>query len=77
MVLFVFLATLVSLVMLAAGGTVSGPILAMTLKLLPVLGAGFLLGFLVANRLSERSFEVMILGFLVIVGALGVGSTLR
>jgi len=77
MVVYVFLATLTSLVLLALGGAISGFTLGMTLKLLPVLLAGFLAGSAVANRLSDRSFEVMVLGFLVIVGLLGVGSTLR
>lgn len=77
MVLFVFLATLTSLVLLAAGGAISGFTLNLTLRLLPVLLAGFLAGSAVANRLSDRSFEVMVLGFLVVVGLLGVGSTLR
>lgn len=77
MVMFVFLATVSSLVLLALGGAISGSTVGLTLKLLPALLCGFLAGLAVAHRLSERSFEVMVLGFLLIVGVLGVGSSLR
>jgi uncharacterized membrane protein YfcA len=77
MVLFVFLATLTSLVLLAFGGAISGIIVTLMLRLLPVLVLGVLVGFIVANRLSDRSFEIMVLGFLVVVGLLGMSSTLH
>ncbi len=77
MVLFVFLATLTSLVLLAAGGAITAFAVALTLRLLPVLGLGFVGGFVVANRLSDRRFEGLVLAFLVVVGLLGLASALR
>ncbi len=77
MVLFVFLATLTSLVLLAAGGAITAFAVALALRLLPVLGLGFVGGFVVANRLSDRRFEGLVLAFLVVVGLLGLASALR
>lgn len=77
MVVFVFLATLSSLVLLAAGGAISAFTVVLTLRLLPVLVLGFVGGFTLANRLSDHSFEGMVLGFLVVVGLLGIASALR
>lgn len=77
MVAFVFLATLTSLGVLAAGGAFSGVSLRLILTLIPVLVLGFAGGAALASRLSERSFERLVLVFLAIVGALGAGSALR
>jgi uncharacterized protein len=77
MVTYVFLATATSVVLLAAGGTTTAPILLLTAKLLPVLLLGFAVGIAVAKALSDRGFEVTVLGFLVLVGLLGIGSALR
>jgi len=77
MVVYVFLATATSLVLLALGGAISAPARSLTAKLLPVLVLGFAAGVALTNRLSERGFEAMILGFLVLVGLLGIGSALR
>ncbi len=77
MVAFVFLATLSSLVLLALGGTISAFTIVLTLKLLPVLAVGVVGGFFLASRLSHRGFEIMVLGFLVVVGLLGVANALR
>jgi uncharacterized membrane protein YfcA len=77
MVLYVFLATLISLALLALGGAISAFTIALTLRLLPVLAVGVVGGFSLANRLSNRGFEIMVLGFLVIVGLLGVANALR
>jgi len=77
MVVYVFLATATSVVLLAAGGSMTAATLLLTAKLLPVLVAGFAAGVAVARSLSDRAFEVTILGFLVLVGLLGLGSALR
>ena len=76
-VAFVFLATLSSLALLALGGAISEFTIALTLKLLPVLAVGVVGGFSVANRLSNRGFEIMVLGFLLVVGLLGLANALR
>jgi len=76
-VAFVFLATLTSLALLALGGAISEFTIALTLKLLPVLAVGVVGGFSVANRLSNRGFEIMVLGFLLVVGLLGLANALR
>jgi uncharacterized membrane protein YfcA len=77
MVVFVFLATLSSLVLLAAGGVITTFMVVLTLRLLPVLVLGVVGGFTFANKLSDRSFELTVLGFLVAVGLLGIASALR
>jgi uncharacterized protein len=77
MVLSVILATATSLVLLALGGAIRVPELLLTAKLLPVLVLGFAAGITLANGLTERGFEAMVLGFLVLVGLLGIGSALR
>jgi uncharacterized membrane protein YfcA len=77
MVVFVFLATLSSIALLALGGAISAFMVALTLKLLPVLVVGVVGGLTLANRLSNRGFEITVLGFLVVVGLLGVANALR
>jgi uncharacterized protein len=74
---FVFLATLSSIALLALGGAISAFMVALTLRLLPVLAVGVVVGFTLANRLSNRGFEIMVLGFLTVVGLLGVANALR
>jgi uncharacterized protein len=77
MVVYVLLATATSLVLLALGGAIRTSELVLTAKLLPVLVLGFAAGVALANRLSEPGFESMVLGFLMLVGLLGIGSALR
>ncbi len=77
MVAYVFLATLSSLALLAVGGAIPTFVVMLTLRFLPVLVVGYVSGFTLASRLSQRGFEAMVLGFLVVVGLLGVGSALR
>lgn len=76
-VVYVFLATLSSLVVLALGGAISASTIGLTLKLVPMVIAGVAAGLLLANRLSDRSFETIVLTFLMVVGLLGIGTTLR
>lgn len=77
MVAFVFLATLSSLVMLAVGGAISAFTVELTVRLLPVLAVGFVGGFALVSRLSQKGFEGVVLGFLALVGLLGIGSAFR
>jgi len=77
MVVYVFLATATSVVLLAAGGGATGSILTLAARLLPALVAGFAIGVALAGGLSDRHFEATVLGFLVLVGLLGIGSALR
>jgi len=77
MVLYVFLTTVTSLVLLALGGAIGASTVGLAARLVPVLVLGFVVGVALAGRLSERGFEVMVLGFLVCVGLLGVGAALR
>ncbi|HLJ61030.1 MAG TPA: sulfite exporter TauE/SafE family protein [bacterium] len=77
MVVYVLLATATSLMLLALGGTISMSTVALSVRLLPVLALGFLIGVALVGRLSDRGFETMVLGFLVLVGLLGVGAALR
>jgi uncharacterized protein len=76
-VVYVFLATATSVVLLAAGGAATASILLLAAKLVPVLLAGFAGGIAAAKALSDRGFEATVLGFLVLVGLLGIGSALR
>lgn len=77
MVVYVFLATVTSVVLLVAGGTVTAETLSLAVKTAPVLIVGFAAGVALVHRLSDRHFEVMVLAFLVVVGLLGVGAALR
>lgn len=77
MVIYVFLATVTSVVLLALGGGITSQTLALAAKLAPVLIAGFFAGVAAVHGLSDRHFEVTVLGFLVLVGLLGLASALR
>jgi uncharacterized protein len=77
MVVYVFLATVTSVVLLALGGSITAPILSLAAKTAPVLIVGFFAGVAAVHGLSERHFEVAVLGFLALVGLLGLASTLR
>ena len=77
MVVYVLLATATSVVLLGVGGAIHVAALLLMVKLLPVLVLGFAGGVALAGGLSERGFEAMVLGFLVIVGLLGIGSALQ
>jgi uncharacterized membrane protein YfcA len=76
-VAYVFLATLSSLGLLALGGAIPRFVVMLTLRLLPALAVGYVGGLTLASRLSQRGFEAMVLGFLLVVGLLGAGSALR
>jgi uncharacterized protein len=77
MVVYVFLATVTSVVLLAAGGSITAQTLLLAAKIAPVLIVGFMAGMAAVHRLSDRHFEVTVLGFLVLVGLLGLASALR
>ncbi len=77
MVVYIFLATATSVVLLALGGAITAQTVSLATKLLPALFFGFAAGVVLARTLSDRSFEATVLGFLVLVGLLGVGSALR
>ncbi len=77
MVVYVFLATVTSVVLLAAGGSITAQTLLLAAKVTPVLIVGFVAGVAAVHGLSERHFEVTVLGFLVVVGLLGIASALR
>jgi uncharacterized protein len=77
MVVYVFLATGTSIMLLAAGGTMSRSVLMSAARLLPALILGFAGGSVLAGRLSDRTFEAAVLMFLVFVGLLGLGSAVR
>ncbi len=77
MVVYVFLSSLTSVVLLALGGTIDGATVRFAARLLPALAVGFAGGLLLAHRLSDRGFERLVLGFLAVVGVLGVGAALR
>lgn len=77
MVVYVFLATVTSVALLTAEGGISAQTLWLAAKVAPVLIAGFAAGMLAVHGLTERHFEIAVLGFLVLVGVLGVFSALR
>lgn len=77
MVVYVFLATVTSVVLLALGGGVTPETLGLASRTAPVVIAGFAAGVLAVRGLTDRHFEVTVLGFLVLVGMLGVFSALR
>jgi uncharacterized protein len=77
MVVYVFLATATSVVLLLLGGGAAGSTLSLAARLVPALVAGFGAGVAFAGGLSDRGFEATVLGFLVLVGLLGIGSALR
>ena len=74
---YVFLATVTSVALLAAGGNITAPTVWLAVKIAPVLIVGFSAGLAAAHGLSDRHFEVAVLGFLVVVGLLGIASALR
>lgn len=69
---FIFLTTVASVVLLVLARAVSFPTLQLALALFPVTLLGCGGGLLLAARLSDRSFERAVLGFLVMVGLLGI-----
>lgn len=77
MIVYVFLATVTSVVLLALGGTITAPTLALAAKTAPVLLVGFFAGVALVHGLSDRDFEMVVLAFLLLVGLLGIGSALR
>jgi uncharacterized protein len=77
MVVYVFLATATSVGLLALGGSAGASTLSLAARLAPALIAGFAAGVALAGGLSDRGFEATVLGFLVLVGLLGIGSALR
>ncbi len=77
MLVYVFFSSVSSVVVLAVGGTIDGATVLLAAKLLPALAVGLAAGMLVAHRLSDRGFERLVLGFLAVVGVLGLGAALR
>jgi uncharacterized membrane protein YfcA len=78
MIAFIFLASLASAVLLAAGGRISlGEQRDLFLLLLPALVLGIAGGLALARRLSQPRFETAVLVFLIVVGVLGVSQALR
>jgi hypothetical protein len=73
---FIFLTTVASVALLVLARAVSFPTLRLALALFPVALLGCGGGLLLAARLSDRSFERAVLGFLVIVGLLGIARAL-
>jgi len=74
---FFFLTTVASVALLALARAVSFPTVRLALALIPVTVLGCGGGLLLAARLSDRGFERAVLGFLVIVGLLGIMRALR
>lgn len=78
MIAFVFLVSVASVVLLAAGGGISlGGQRGLFLLPLPGLLAGLAAGTALTRRLSQPRFETAVLIFLVVVGLLGAGRALR
>jgi uncharacterized membrane protein YfcA len=73
---FIFLTTLASVALLVLARVVSFPTFQLALALFPVTLLGCGGGLLLEARLSDRGFERAVLGFLVIVGLLGIVSAL-
>ena len=69
---YIFLTTVASVALLVLARAVSFPTVQLALALTPVTLLGCGGGLLLAARLSDLSFERMVLGFLVIVGFLGI-----
>ena len=77
MVVYVFLSSVTSVALLALGGAIDAPTVRLAAAMLPALAVGFVGGLVAAHRLSDQAFEALVLGFLVVVGVLGVGAALR
>jgi uncharacterized membrane protein YfcA len=77
MVVYVFLSSVTSVVLLALGGSIDAATAGLAVRLLPALAVGFAGGMVAAHRLSDQGFERLVLGFLAVVGVLGLGAALR
>jgi len=76
MVAFVFLATLGSIVVMAAGGAVSPSTMALAWKLTPGVLLGFVAGSYLRGRLAPQAFDTVVLAYLALVGVLGMASVI-
>jgi len=76
MVGYVFLSSATSVAVLALGRAIDASTVLLAARLLPALVIGFAAGLILAHRLSDRGFETLVLGFLAVVGVLGVGAAL-
>ena len=76
-VVFVFLATLSSVLLLTVSGAMTASILKLGLAFAPGLLLGFGLGSVLAPRVSQQSFEKLVLAFLAAVGVLNFLGTVR
>jgi uncharacterized membrane protein YfcA len=76
MVAFVFLATLASIVVMAAGGAVSPSTMALAWKLTPGVLLGFVTGSYLGGRLAPQAFDTVVLAYLALVGVLGMASVI-
>jgi len=72
MVAFVFIATVASVVLMAAGGVVPRATMMLALTLIPGVVLGLAAGSLVARRVAPQTFDAVVLGYLVVVGLLGM-----
>jgi uncharacterized membrane protein YfcA len=77
MIAFIFLASLSSVAVLAMNGSLARPAAGLGLMLLPGLAAGLWGGLNLAARLSQRGFDTAVLGFLAMVGVIGILSSVR
>lgn len=72
MVAFVFIATLASVVLMAAGGVVPRTTMTLALTLTPGVLLGLAAGSLLARRVAPQTFDAVVLAYLVLVGLLGM-----
>ncbi len=76
-VVFVFLATLSSVLLLTLSGTMTPSVLKLGLVFAPSLLVGFGIGIALAHRISQEGFEKLVLAFLAAVGLLNFWGTVR
>jgi uncharacterized protein len=74
-VVFVFLATFSSVLLLTVSGAMTPSILKLGLAFAPSLLVGFGIGIVLAHRISQQSFEKLVLAFLAAVGVLNFWGT--
>jgi uncharacterized membrane protein YfcA len=72
MVGFVFIATVASVVLMAAGGVVPRATMTLALALVPGVLVGLAAGTLLARRVAAQTFDGIVLAYLVFVGLLGM-----
>lgn len=72
MVGFVFIATVASVVLMAAGGVVPHATMTLALTFAPAVVVGLVAGSLLARRVAAQTFDGVVLAYLVLVGLLGL-----